>query len=62
MTAKPHVFGLIPGWANPTGVVLMCIIVVMVICSMPFVRRGGYFEVREGLFLLFRKIRPPLFG
>ncbi len=47
MTARPNVFGLIDGWANPTGVVLMAIIVVMVICSMPFVRRGGYFEVRR---------------
>ncbi len=45
MTARPHLFGLIPGWANPTGVVLMAIICIMVICSMPFVRRGGYFEV-----------------
>ena len=49
MTAKPNLFGLIPGWANPTGVVLMGIIIVMVICSMPFVRRGGYFEVGETL-------------
>jgi hypothetical protein len=46
-TAKPHVFGLIGGWANPTGIALIIILTVMVICSMPFVRRGGYFEVNR---------------
>jgi len=45
LTSKPHVFGLMPGWANPTGVALIAILTTMVICSMPFVRRGGYFEV-----------------
>ena len=45
MTGKPMVFGLIHGWANPTGIVLIVLLTVMVICSMPFVRRGGYFEV-----------------
>ena len=45
LTSSPHVFGLMPGWANPTGVALICILTVMVICSLPYVRRGGYFEV-----------------
>ena len=42
----PQYFGLIPGWANPTGVALLVILVVMVVCSMKWVRKGGYFEVR----------------
>ncbi len=45
MTDKPHLFGLMDGWANPTGVALTLILTLMVICSMPYVRRGGYFEV-----------------
>jgi hypothetical protein len=38
--------GLIDGCANLTGLTLMIILTVMVICSLPFVRRGGCFEVR----------------
>lgn len=45
-TTKPGVFGLIGGYANPTGVVLIVILIVMFVCSQPFVRRGGSFEVR----------------
>lgn len=45
LTWKPHVFGLIGGWANPTGVLLISILTTMVICSMPFVRKRGHFEV-----------------
>ena len=44
-TARPGVFGLVGGFANPTGVALIIILTVMVICSMSFVRRGGYFQV-----------------
>ena len=44
-TSKPGLFGLIPGCANPTGVLLICILTIMVICSMPFVRRSGHFQV-----------------
>ena len=44
-TSKPGIFGLIPGCANPTGVALICILTIMVICSMPFVRRSGNFQV-----------------
>lgn len=44
-TAKPGLFGLIGGWANPTGYVLFLILLVMFICSQAFVRRGGCFEV-----------------
>ncbi len=45
-TDRPHYFGLIPGWANPTGVVLLVVLVIMFICSMKWVRKGGYFEVK----------------
>lgn len=45
MTSSPGLFGLIGGWANPTGVALMAILTVMYICSMKWVRKGGYFEV-----------------
>ena len=43
-TWMPHCFGLIPGIANPTGVILIIVLTVMVICSMPQVRRSGHFE------------------
>ncbi|XP_065338491.1 NADPH oxidase 5 isoform X1 [Cloeon dipterum] len=44
-TAKPGLFGLIPGVANPTGFALLAILIIMFICSQPFVRRGGCFEI-----------------
>ena len=44
-TDKPQVFGLIPGYAAPTGVGLILILTVMVILSMSFVRNKGHFEV-----------------
>ena len=46
LTMKPGIFGLIHGIANPTGISLMIVMTIMVVCSLPFVRRGGYFEVR----------------
>ena len=45
LTSKPGKFGLVGGVANPTGVALIIILVVMCICSQSFVRRGGSFEV-----------------
>lgn len=45
LTSKPGMFGLVGGVANPTGVALIIILVVMCICSQSFVRRGGSFEV-----------------
>ena len=44
-TMKPGLFGLYPGIANLAGVSLIIILTVMVVCSLPFVRRGGQFEV-----------------
>ena len=45
LTMKPGKFGLVPGFANPSGIALMVILTVMVICSQPFVRKKGNFEV-----------------
>ena len=45
LTNRPHYFGLIPGWANPTGVLVLVVLLVMSVCSMKWVRKGGYFEV-----------------
>ncbi|XP_054001434.1 NADPH oxidase 5 isoform X1 [Hylaeus anthracinus] len=44
-TDRPGLFGLVKGWANPTGFILVLILAIMTICSMPFVRRGGCFEI-----------------
>jgi hypothetical protein len=44
-TAAPGIFGLVPGWAYPTGVCLWVILAIMVICSMKWVRESGNFEV-----------------
>ncbi|KAL3286019.1 hypothetical protein HHI36_000532 [Cryptolaemus montrouzieri] len=44
-TSKPGLFGLIGGLANPTGVLLFIILLLMVFCSQAFVRRGGCFEI-----------------
>ncbi|KAJ9589563.1 hypothetical protein L9F63_017228, partial [Diploptera punctata] len=45
LTDKPKLFGLVQGVANPTGIALIIILVIMFICSQPFVRRGGCFEL-----------------
>ena len=47
LTAKPQYFGLVPGTAFPTGVGLLVILLIMFICSMKWVRKGGYFEVSQ---------------
>ena len=45
LTRKPNMFGLVHGIAYPTGVALMCILTIMFVCSLPFVRRHGHFEI-----------------
>lgn len=50
LTDTPKKFGLVMGLANPTGVVLCVILVIMIVSSQPFVRRGGSFEVRQAFF------------
>ncbi|XP_076624807.1 NADPH oxidase [Colletes latitarsis] len=44
-TNRPGLFGLIGGCANPTGMILVLLLIIMTVCSMPFVRRGGCFEI-----------------
>ncbi|CAK9832938.1 NADPH oxidase 5 [Anthophora retusa] len=45
LTNRPGLFGLVQGYANPTGIVLAIFLLTMTICSMPFVRRRGCFEI-----------------
>ncbi|XP_026813046.1 NADPH oxidase 5 [Rhopalosiphum maidis] len=52
-TTDPGLFGLISGYANPTGILLIIILFVMFICSQPFVRRGGCFEIFYWTHLLY---------
>ena len=57
LTNKPHYFGLIEGWANPTGVFLLVVLLVMYVCSMKWVRKGGYFEVIMKHFNNFQRVQ-----
>lgn len=52
-TSRPGLFGLVSGWANPTGFLLCIVLSIMVICSQPFVRRRGSFEVFYWTHLLY---------
>ena len=45
LTPYPGVFGLIKGYANITGVLLILVLTIIVICSLPHVRRSGHFQV-----------------
>lgn len=54
---SPGMYGLIPGIANLTGWGLLIILCVMIPCSLPSVRKTGYFEVWQNpYFLLCRTI------
>ncbi|XP_075986113.1 NADPH oxidase [Anticarsia gemmatalis] len=53
LTEKPGLFGLVGGCANPTGVALAVILLVMYVCSQPFIRRGGCFEIFYWTHLLY---------
>ena len=44
-TMKARVGYVGPGFAFLSGIVLMIVLTVMFICSMPFVRRSGHFQV-----------------
>ena len=46
LTFKGPAGWLIGGTAYLSGVVLDIMLLIMVICSMPFVRRGGHFQVK----------------
>lgn len=52
-TSKPGLFGFIPGWANPTGILLAIILLIIFICSQSFVRKKGSFEVFYWTHLLY---------
>ncbi|KAL0099174.1 hypothetical protein PUN28_020033 [Cardiocondyla obscurior] len=45
LTSRPRYFGLVAGIAFPTGLILIIILAIMIVCSLPFVRRGGCFEI-----------------
>lgn len=53
MTTKPGIFGFCGGCANPTGLALVVVLGIMFICSQPFVRRGGSFEIFYWTHLLY---------
>ncbi|KAJ6642797.1 NADPH oxidase 5, partial [Pseudolycoriella hygida] len=53
LTAKPSLFGLCGGCANPTGILLVIILFIIFVCSQPFVRRGGSFEIFYWTHLLY---------
>ncbi|XP_059056075.1 NADPH oxidase 5-like [Achroia grisella] len=53
LTERPRRFGLVEGCANPTGLALLLILLVMYVCSQPFIRRGGSFEVFYWTHLLY---------
>ena len=44
-TLKPGVFGHISGCANITGVIMTIVLTIIVIFSLPPVRKGGHFQV-----------------
>lgn len=41
--------GWVNGSAGITGIILLLVLIVMVICSQPFVRRTGHFEVQSSM-------------
>lgn len=53
LTTKPGLFGLCGGCANPTGIFLAIILLIMFVCSQTFVRRGGSFEIFYWTHLLY---------
>ena len=46
-TTKSNIGWLVPGFAYLSGVLLMVVLIIMVICSSPGVRRSGYFQVSD---------------
>ena len=52
-TPLPGVFGLLPGLALPSGVLLLLAFAVLLVGALPAVRSSGYFEVSQ------RATRPP---
>ena len=50
-TLKSDVGWLVPGFAFLSGILLMITLTIMVLCSMPFVRKSGCFQVRNLTFV-----------
>ena len=46
-TSKPGIFGLVKGWAMPTGVGLVITLTIMSCLSLPCVRMKGHFQVKS---------------
>ena len=46
-TDKPQIFGLMPGWGNPTGMGLLLVMILMGLGAMPWIRQKGHFEARK---------------
>lgn len=53
LTSRPQLYGFFPGFANPTGIGLAIILLIMFVCSQPFVRRKGSFEIFYWTHLLY---------
>ncbi len=51
-TSRTGTFGVFPGTSSIFGWVLLLIVIVISICSMPFVRKRGNFEVKSNLISL----------
>ena len=61
-TSSPGIFGLVAGWALPTGVGLWMVLGIMVICSMKWVRESGNFEVSHPSFLALETTTLPYYS
>ena len=51
VTNRPHMLGAVQGFANPTGLALMAMIMIIIfVCSLPCIRRRGHLlsKVQEG--------------
>ena len=59
-TDKPSFLGSINGSANLTGVAMMIILTIMFVCSLPFIRRRGHFEIFYYTHILYRAFFPIL--
>ena len=46
-TSNPGVFGLVKGYANITGIILIIVLTIMFFCSLPIVRKSGHFLVTK---------------
>ena len=46
-TLKPGVFGHVSGYANITGVAMIIVLTIIVIFSLPPMRKNGHFQVKS---------------